>query len=183
MKKSTFRDIVLITLSFFVAYALIKTDFVANFLAVTQEMKLVGIFVAGFFFTSIFTIAPATVVIAELALYNSLWKLAIVGAIGAVIGDYVIFLLIRDQITARIIKYFGKTKLKKLVVKDLLKLKPIRWLTFLIGVVIIASPLPDEFGLALIGISRIKLRYLFVTSFIANVAGILAVAGLSISLT
>jgi len=183
MKSSVIGDIFLIILSLVAAYFLAKTNFVANFLLATQGVKLVGIFLAGFFFTSIFTIAPAMVMIAELAIYNSLWTLAIVGGIGAVVGDYLIFLLIRDQITARVIKFFGKTELKKIVVKDLLKFKPVRWLAFLIGALIIASPLPDEFGLALIGISKIKLRYFFLTSFISNVIGILAVAGVAISFT
>jgi hypothetical protein len=41
-----------------------------------------------------------------------------------------------------------------------------------LGALIIASPLPDEFGLALMGISRMRALVLMPISFVMNALGI-----------
>ena len=63
-----------------------------------------------------------------------------------------------------------------------MKATTIRWLTFLVGALIITSSLPDEFGLALIGISKIRIHYLFITSFLFNALGILVISGIVLAL-
>jgi hypothetical protein len=44
-----------------------------------------------------------------------------------------------------------------------------------VGAVIIASPLPDELGLALLGFSRIDRRYFFAISYTMNFIGIVLI--------
>ena len=55
------------------------------------------------------------------------------------------------------------------------RLKCFRWLTPLIGAIIVASPLPDEIGLALMGLSGLRTAMFLPLSFILNFFGILAV--------
>ncbi len=182
MKHATIKNVLIILISIVVAYIFVKTDWVADFLTTTQEIRFFGAFFAGLFFTSIFTVVPATVIIAELASRNFLWELVVVGGIGAMIGDVVLFWLIRDQITARVIRFFGKIEIKKMAMRDFLKFKSVRWLAFLFGAIIIASPLPDEIGLSLMGIAKINIGYLLLLSFGLNALGILTVGGIAISL-
>ena len=55
------KDFSVIAASVAIAVLFVSTDTVANFLISTREMQLVGSFVAGIFFTSAFTTAPAIV--------------------------------------------------------------------------------------------------------------------------
>ncbi|HEY4478659.1 MAG TPA: hypothetical protein VI775_02350, partial [Candidatus Paceibacterota bacterium] len=48
----------------------------------------------------------------------------------------------------------------------------LKWLSPLIGAFIIASPLPDELGVALLGMSKIRIAVLIPLSFTMNILGI-----------
>jgi hypothetical protein len=47
-----------------------------------------------------------------------------------------------------------------------------KWISPILGALIIASPLPDEFGLALLGLSRTRISILIPVSFIMNFLGV-----------
>lgn len=53
---------------------------------------------------------------------------------------------------------------------------PLWWLGPLCGFVIIASPLPDELGLLMMGLSGIRLLWFIPLAFSANAAGIFLIA-------
>ena len=50
----------------------------------------------------------------------------------------------------------------------------LKWLSPIIGALIIASPLPDEFGIAFLGMSKVKTAVLMPISFFMNLIGIYA---------
>jgi len=140
----------------------------------TQELELLGSFVAGMFFTSVFTAAPAMVTLGEIARANSIIPTAIWGAMGAVVGDLIIFRFIRDRFSEHLmelVKYQGAGER----IKILLKLKFFRWLTFLVGGLIIVSPFPDEIGVSLLGFSKMRTSWFISLSFVFNFTGILLV--------
>ena len=139
-KNFFLQDVALIVLSVIIAVIFVKTDVLIKILISTQELELLGSFIAGMFFTSVFTTAPAIATLGEIARANSIISTAIFGAMGAVVGDLIIFRFVRDRFSEHlmeIIKHQGAGKRIKL----LLKLKIFRWLTFLAGGLIIASPL------------------------------------------
>jgi hypothetical protein len=53
------------------------------------------------------------------------------------------------------------------------------WLVPVIGAVIVASPLPDELGVSLMGASSIASWQFLILSYCLNAAGILVVVGLA----
>lgn len=55
-------------------------------------------------------------------------------------------------------------------------MKVFRWITFFLGALVISSPLPDELGLAMMGLSKAKMSTLIPVSLIFNSLGILAIA-------
>ena len=55
------------------------------------------------------------------------------------------------------------------------RFKHFRWLTLLAGALLIASPLPDELGIALLGFSKVSTRYFAILSFVFNFLGILGI--------
>ena len=170
-KKFLIQDIGIIFLSVLVAVILVKTEIISKILTSTKELRLLGSFVAGMFFTSIFTTAPAIATLGEIARANSLALTAFFGGMGAVVGDLIIFRFVRDKLSEHLmelIKHEGAGKR----IKALFKLRLFRWLTVLAGGLIIASPLPDELGISLLGFSKMKTLRFIPLSFIFNTLGI-----------
>ena len=172
-KNNIMRDLGVVALSIVVAIILAKTGALAGILTSTQEWVFLGSLVAGIFFVSIFTAAPAGVVLFEIAAANSIWEVALFGGIGALIGDLLIFRFIKDSISEDIHWLMRKTKQERLV--SIFKPKLFKWLIPFIGALIIASPLPDEAGLAMMGLSKMRTSVFIPISFALNFLGILAI--------
>ena len=64
-------------------------------------------------------------------------------------------------------------------VRSLLRSRYIAWTLPIIGVFILASPLPDELGVSLLGISKIsEAKFIFI-SYVSNAVGILMIASVA----
>lgn len=176
MKKSSsirflIQDALIIALSIIISVFLVKSDVLVRILTATREMEFVGSFIAGMFFTSIFTTAPAIATLGEIGQVNSIWSTAFFGALGSVVGDLVIFRFVRDRFSDHLHELFKHRKGKHRLA-HLFKLRLFRWISFFVGGLIIASPLPDELGISLLGFSKLRLRYFILISFTFNFIGI-----------
>ncbi len=169
-------DICIVLLSVVFAVYVAQSGMVHAFVAATSSNMLLASFVAGLFFTSLFTTAPATVVFGELAQQGSLPVVALAGGLGAVMSDYLLFLFVRTRIAADA-KMLPTGPRLKLVVRAL-KHSRLRFVLPAIGAIIIASPLPDELGMLLLGVSSVKNRTFLFISYTMNTLGI-AVIGLA----
>jgi uncharacterized membrane protein YdjX (TVP38/TMEM64 family) len=139
-----------------------------------ESFRLFGSFIAGIFFTSVFTTAPAIVALGEIARTNSLVLTAFFGALGSVVGDLLIFSFIRDRLSEHLVVLMEHASYWKRV-QALFKLRYFRWLTFLLGGLIISSPLPDELAVSMFGFTKMSTRMFIPISFIFNFVGILAI--------
>lgn len=170
------RDIVIIIISILCAFFISTTDF---FLYIRYGLGGVNLtffdsFISGMFFTSVFTtpLAIASFIhIAETtnALYLSLW-----GACGAVIGDVILFIFIKDALAEDIEYLIKAPRYRK--IRTLFRQRFFRWFTPFVGALVIASPLPDEIGIAMMGLSRMRLMILIPISFVMNFVGIYLIA-------
>lgn len=142
--------------------------------------EIIASFVAGIFFTSIITVAPAAVVLAKIAEHTPYLQVAIFGGLGAMFGDLLIFLFIRDRLSEDIMKAF-KPKLLKHIISSF-HFGFLKWLAPIVGALFIALPLPNEIGLTLLGVSRINTFLLIPLSFILNAVGILTIIWLNAQL-
>ena len=127
--------------------------------------RLFGAFIIGVFYTSVLTTGPATAGLAELMSVNSPVVVALLGAGGAVVGDALLLFLERGVE-------------KDIPMPKFLSNPAFRVLGPLIGFLVIASPLPDEIGLAMMGVSRLKPRVFVLLSYTANFIGILGIGTL-----
>ena len=168
------QDVVIIILSIFVAIILVKTEVLVRLLASAKELEILGSFIAGMFFTSIFTTAPAIVALGEIANANSVLITALFGGMGALVGDLIIFKFIKDRLSEHLLELIKHQSGGKRL-RVLFKLKYFRWLNFLAGGFIIASPLPDELGISLLGFSKMRTSLFMVLSFSFNFVGIVLV--------
>lgn len=155
------------------AVFIVYTGVIHSFIESTQGFAQVGAFVAGLFFTSILTTAPAIVVLGELALEVPLWSVAAVGALGAVCGDYILFWLVRDGVSGDVTYLLKHSRLKRW--GAIFRTRLFHRLLPLFGALVIASPLPDELGLTLLGFSKIGRDRFLLISYGMNFLGILGI--------
>ena len=166
------RDLSIVALSVAAAALLVRSGIVSELLVSASGFAIIGGFLAGMFFVSIFTVAPAAAVLIELLQANSLLEVALAAAAGGLVGDWVMFRFLRDRVAddlGYLVRHSGFRRLLAVF-----RLKCFRWLTPLIGALIVASPLPDEIGLAFMGISGLRTVFFLPLSFSLNFLGILA---------
>ncbi|OHA00963.1 MAG: hypothetical protein A3C12_02685 [Candidatus Sungbacteria bacterium RIFCSPHIGHO2_02_FULL_49_20] len=171
------RDAAIIALGIFFVVFLEKSGAVERFLDLTRGFFPLVSFVAGMFFTSIFTTVFATVVFAEIAQDNSLVLTAVFGGLGAFVGDYIIFRFVRDTLLEDIRGLLQISHADRFA--EIFRLQLFRFLAPFFGAVIIASPLPDELGVALLGLSEISTKKFAVFSFLLNATGIVIIGGIA----
>lgn len=174
-KNKILKDLAFIVFSLIIGLVILKTDAARHLLLRSVGLEYVGIFIAGIFFTSVFTTIPATIILGEMALSTNLWTLALVGGLGALIGDFIIFGFFKYSVTEDLKFLLTLSKSKRL--KHIFKSKVFKVFLTLLGGLIIASPLPDELGLALMGVSQTDNRAFTIISFVCNTLGI-ALVGL-----
>lgn len=174
------RDLLIIAGSILVASVLVKLGVIESFISVTSGSKILSSFIAGIFFTSVFTIAPAAVALVAISQSYSPILVALFGAIGATIVDLLLASFVRKDVVADIeeLEKMSRLSLRYHVVKAF-HFGFLKWIAFGLGVFIIASPFPDEFGLLLIGFSKIKTPILPFLFFIANFLGIWALVSIA----
>lgn len=168
------HDVLVIIVSVGIAVVLAQAELLVTILESARELALLGSLIAGFFFTSIFTTAPAIVTLGEIARIQAIVPTALLGALGAVVGDFIIFRFIRDRFSEHVLQLLGHRGVGKRI-HALFKLKLFRLVSLFVGSLIIASPLPDELGLSLFGFSKIKTSWFIPLSFISNFIGIILI--------
>ncbi len=130
--------------------------------------------VAGVCYSSVFTVAPATVALGTLAVRLPPWQVAVLGGFGAMLGDLVVFQFIRSAISRLLLQWARARGRKRR--RGTCTARPLRWPAVIVGALLIASPLPDEAGLALLGISHLPTRVLLPLTFGLNGAGIFLIS-------
>lgn len=168
------HDLYIILGSFLAALILLHIGLLGNMISFVQNMQLIGACIAGFFFVSAFTVAFATIAIGAIALTLPPLQIALWGAVGAALGDILIFTFIRDRVATDL-----KGAIKKRDYRAALSFFHtglMHWLAPILGAICIATPVPDEIGLALMGLSRMRTIYLIPIAFVMNFMGIWAIA-------
>ena len=172
--KRLIQDLVVVAFSLVIAVFLLQAGAFDWLLAATNGISFLGTFIAGIFFTSIFTVAPAVAALSVIAQTGDLLPIALIGGAGAVIGDLIIFRFVKDRFSKDLLIILGEHRFEQRL-KALLKLSFLRWFLFLLGGLIIASPLPDELGVSLLGFAKMRTFWFIPLSFILNSVGIFAV--------
>jgi hypothetical protein len=173
-KRKIFLDTFFVLISIVLAIYLEKAGLINEFILAFGDFRILAILIGGIFFTSIFTTASAIVLLAEMSLMSPLALVVILGGIGSVMGDYVIFRFVKDRVVEDFKHLLSYQKRKRL--RQVFRRKLFRYFVPFIGGLIIASPLPDELGVSVLSLSKLEEKYFFAISFFCNSAGILAIA-------
>ena len=171
--KHVARDLFAIAISVVIAFLIAERGLVGSLLSRADDMGVLGSFIGGLFFTSIFTTAPAIVVLGEIGRAENLIVVGLVGAMGSVIGDIIIFYLFKNHVAKDIENILKMNRRNRFW--GLIRSKSFRWVGITVGALIISSPLPDELGIALMGFSRMENRLFVPVYFGFNFLGIVLI--------
>ena len=167
-RRELVKDFILILIGIVLAIVLSRVGAVDSIVNIIGN-EISTSFLAGIFFTSIFTIAPAAIVLADIS-NASVWTVSFWGALGALCGDLLLFYFIKDRFSENLLAAVKPSAMKRVL--SSFHLGFMKWLILILGALIIASPLPDELGLTLLGISKTKISILIPISFVMNFLGI-----------
>lgn len=178
IKSLKYHNLALFFLSIIAAFLLSQFEPFLDFLKHLGNFGYISAFIAGILFVSMFTMATATVILLILAETLSPIEIGILAGLGAVVGDVAILRFMKDNLVGEvevIYKRFGGPHLSKI-----LHTKYFRWTLPVIGAIIIALPLPDEIGITLVGLSKIKTYQFLILSFFLNSIGIFLIISSSV---
>ncbi len=171
-----YKNTFFLIISTLVFFYFLQSVFIQNLITHLGELGYLGAFIVGIFFVSVFTVAPSLVVLYYLATILNPWEVALLAGLGAVLGDFLIFKFFKDAVFSELEPHFAF--FKKPFFTRVLGSPYFVWLTPFVGAVIIASPLPDELGLSLLGLSKIKTWEFFLLAFVLNSIGIFIIVSL-----
>lgn len=155
---------------------LLNTALVTAVIEWFKNVGLLGGFIGGIMSVSMFTTAPAVVLLVSIADHVDPLQLIFVASLGSLVGDWLIIKFLEDEVATEIKPLLRKYHILPYIRK--FQRSKSRWIVSVAGAVLLALPLPDEFGIALMDISNVKRRHLLTICFILNLIGIAALVGL-----
>ena len=172
-----YKNTTLLIVSLFVFFYFADSESLKNIINSLGSFGYLGAVITGVFFVSTFTVAPAAVVLFHLADHLNPLHVALLAGFGSMIGDYIIFRFVKDSVVEEIRPLFSRFEGSRIA--RLLHTPYFAWLMPVIGATIIASPLPDEIGVGILGISKMKRWQFLLLAFFLNATGIFIVVTLA----
>lgn len=173
-----FKNLTLWFISIFIVVFLFRNEAFHSILLHLGGWGYVGAFLAGMLFVSTFTVTFGSLILFILAESLSPVEIGVIAGLGAVFGDFTIFRFVKNNFVDEILelyKGFGGRHLSKI-----LHTKYFSWTLPVLGAVIIASPLPDELGVSLMGIAKMNVYEFLLLSFLLNSLGIFLIVSAAV---
>lgn len=130
-----------------------------------------GAFIGGVLYVSTFTAAIGALLLISMTETVPIIPLCLLAGLGGLVGDMIIFRFIRSSVQSelhRLYYAFGG----KFITRIFKKNKPLSWILPILGAIIIASPLPDEVGVSMLGVSQIRTVHFTIMAFSLNAMGV-----------
>lgn len=150
-----------------VAWALNKLGIIESFAGgFAQTNQVLFVFIAGALYSFSFTAAIAVVLFSNLTITaGEVLPLSIIAACGQ---------LLMDVTLLRFLKGFMNEELSakaKRFVSRVTKKRPMQFLLQIFGAFVIISPLPEELGLTLLGISHLSYWRILMVTYVLDIIG------------
>lgn len=179
-----YPKLMLLASSVLIAYFLFRTESVQSFFHGLEEFGYISSFFGGMLFAFGFGAPFGVAILVTIANDVNIILAAILGGLGALTSDYLLFKFIRVTFADEI-ERFKNSKALGLFRGLLVRRVPPK-LTFYISLgiagMVIASPLPDEFGVALLaGLTTVKETTFAAIAFSLNTLGIFAVMAIGLA--
>ncbi len=172
-KSYKYKNLTFLFLSLLLALYLFRDETFHSYLLHLGNLGYIGAFIGGILFVSTFTVATATLILLVLSEGLNPIEIGLIAGAGAVIGDVLIFRFIKDNLTSEVKSLYAQVRGRHLT--KVAHSRYFSWTLPVIGALLIASPLPDEIGISLMGISKMKFYNFLLLSFVLNSIGIFIV--------
>lgn len=179
-----YPNLILLGISIVVAITLMYFGIFELLLGRLGNFGYIGAFIAGILFPITFTSPIAAVALFYLGEHYNFLTIAGMGAVGAVLGDVIIFHFIKGGIMTEIEEIREEYKEAHPVHghrerhRELVKLfhsKPFHALALFLGAIFILAPGPDEFGIAIFASYNVDMRKFIPLSLALNAVSVLIV--------
>lgn len=174
-----YKNLTFLLISIIIAFFFAHYEPFHAFLLNLGSLGYLGAFLAGILFVSTFTVATGAIILLVLAESLSPIEIGLIAGLGGVVGDFVIFRFIKDNLSQEITDIYNHIDGNHHI-QRIFHTKYFSWTLPVMGAVIIASPLPDEVGVSLMGISKMKTYQFLIISFLLNALGIFLVVSASL---
>lgn len=172
-KSYRYKNLTFLFLSLVLALYLFRNETFHSYLLHLGNLGYIGAFFGGILFVSTFTVATATLILLVLAEGLNPIEIGVIAGAGAVVGDVLIFRFIKDGLASEVKFLYNQVRGHHLT--KVFHSNYFSWTFPVIGALLIASPLPDEIGISLMGISKMKFYKFLLLSFVLNSIGIFIV--------
>ena len=167
-----YKGLLLFICGILLAVFLSQNSLLQSFLLHLGGYGYLGAFIAGILVVSTLTMPTAILILIALGHYLSPVEISIIAGLGATLGNYIIFHFINRKI-ARHIRSFYKSKSRRKHHKTLSSYT--HFLIPFLGVLILASPFPDELGILLLSIFNMRTYQFLFLSFVLKCISIFLV--------
>ncbi len=180
-KNWHYKNTFLLIIALFLFFYFIESPAIQFFILKIGSLGYLGAFLAGLLFVSIFTVAPASAILFDLG--NSLLNpilIASAAAIGSTVGDLIILRFLKNRVFEEIAPLFRFRK--RSLIRIIFTSPYFSWIIPIFGAAIIAMPvMPDEVGISMMGISKIRTWQFLLVTFALNIIGIFLVIDLAVT--
>lgn len=176
-----YPKLALLACTVFLAYITFRTDTVQAFFHSLREFGYLSAFLGGALFAFGFGAPFGIAILGTIANDVNIYLAAVIGGSGALMSDFILFKFIRVTFNDEIERFKDSKAFNLFNGMLLRRIPPKISFYILLGVagIVIASPLPDEFGVAMLaGIITISNRTFALAAFSLNTLGILIVLGI-----
>lgn len=173
MRKELYKLLAVFAVGICIAIVVWQFSLLEEILSFLLHLGPLGPFISGILFAFGITIPTGGFLLSSIAETQPVAYVALWAGFGCAAGDFLFFYIIKN-IRKRFLKKKKADHTNSIsLLLSRIEHSPLgRFLLPIIGAVIIASPLPDEIGVALLGISHMKPSYFFLLSFALNTSGI-----------
>ena len=174
IRNYKYKHTTLLFLSLLFTIFLSGTDLIGRLFFNLKDIEIIGPFITGMLYVSTITAPIGILILSNLAKTLSPIKIAAIAGLGSAFADFVIFRFFKDSIVAEIAPIYNRLGGQYLT--RILYHRYCIWSLPIIGAIIIASPFPDEIGVGLMGLSKIKNYQFILLCFVLNAVGMFLLA-------
>ena len=165
-----------VLLSYIIVFGLFAIIGPADVHHLVEPLGIGGIIVAGALYTYGFTASLGAVLLVAITPDYSPFLMAFLGALGATAADITIFKFLKGNLRTEVLRIARFKPIRRILDSRLMHVKSVR---ALVGFLVIASPLPDEIGVAFISMTRMHISQFRLVCFAANFVGVYVLTALS----
>lgn len=160
----------------FLILGIVLAYFFRGLLGNLGALGYLGAVIGGMMFASTFTVATGSLILLTLAKTMNFGILVGLGVLGAMATDFLIFHFVKDEVVSEITPVYDKITGSHL--KKILHTKYFAWTLPVLGALFIATPLPDELGISLLGFEQMKTGKFIFISLVSHAVGMISLVEL-----